>query len=113
MKSMSNKVQLIGRLGMDPDVRVFGEKNKMARFSLATSEKFKDQEGKLQDNTQWHNVVIWGRLAGVAEQYLTKGAEVAVEGKLNYRSYEDKEGNKKNSTEIVVNELVMLRKPSK
>lgn len=110
MKTMSNKVQLIGRLGMDPDVRVFGEKNKMARFSMATSEKFKDSAGKLQENTQWHNIVIWGNLAGVAEEYLAKGSEVAVEGKLSYRNFEDKEGNKKSSTEIIVNELVMLRK---
>ncbi|MCB0481972.1 MAG: single-stranded DNA-binding protein [Flavobacteriales bacterium] len=112
MKSMCNKVQLIGRLGMDPDVREFGDKNKMARFSMATSEKYKDAKGTLQENTQWHNIVVWGKLSNVVEEYLTKGSEVAVEGKLSYRNFEDKEGNKKSSTEIIVNELVMLRKPA-
>jgi single-strand DNA-binding protein len=107
MKSMRNSVQLIGRLGKDPEVKVFGDK-KRASFSIATTEVYKNQKGEKVQDTQWHNVVIWGKLAGVAEKYLRKGAEVAVEGKLIHRMYETKEGEKRYVTEISVNDLVML-----
>jgi single-strand DNA-binding protein len=107
MKSLRNSVQLIGRLGKDPEVKVFGDK-KRASFSIATTEVYKNQKGEKVQDTQWHNVVIWGKLAGVAEKYLRKGAEVAVEGKLIHRMYETKEGEKRYVTEISVNDLVML-----
>lgn len=107
MKSLRNSVQLIGRLGKDPEVKMFGEK-KRASFSVATTDTYKNQKGEKVQDTQWHNVVIWGRLATIAEKYLRKGAEVAIEGKLVNRMYETKEGEKRYVTEISVNDLVML-----
>jgi single-strand DNA-binding protein len=108
MKSLRNSVQLIGRLGKDPEVKVFGENKKKASFSIATSETYKNQNGEKVQDTQWHNVVIWGKLAGIAEKYLKKGNEVALEGKLVHRAYETSTGEKKFITEITVNDLVML-----
>jgi single-strand DNA-binding protein len=114
MNSLRNRVQLIGNLGMDPEVKTFGEKKKMVRFSIATTDSYRDGEGKKIEETQWHNVVIWGgATADVAEKYLSKGREVALEGKLVHRSYDDKDGNKKYITEVVVNELVLLRNGEK
>lgn len=107
MKSLRNSVQLIGRLGKDPEVKNFGEKMK-ASFSIATSDSYKNQKGEKVQDTQWHNVVIWGKLAGIAEKYLKKGNEVAVEGKLVHRVYETSAGEKRYITEINVNDLVML-----
>ncbi|GIV37471.1 MAG: single-stranded DNA-binding protein [Cyclobacteriaceae bacterium] len=107
MKSLRNSVQLIGRLGKDPEVKVFGEKRR-ASFPIATTEVYKNQKGEKVQDTQWHNVVIWGRLAGIAEKYLRKGAEVAVEGRLIHRMYETSGGEKRYITEISVNDLVML-----
>ncbi len=107
MKSLRNSVQLIGRLGKDPEVKVFGDKKK-ASFSIATFESYKNTKGEKVEDTQWHNVVIWGKLAGVAEKYLKKGQEVAVEGKLVHRDYETDKGEKRYVTEITVNDLVML-----
>lgn len=107
MKSMRNSVQLIGHLGKDPEVKVFGDKKK-ASFSIATSDSYKNAKGEKVEDTQWHNVVIWGKLAGVAEKYLKKGQEVAVEGKLVHRDYETDKGEKRSITEITVNDLVML-----
>lgn len=107
MKSLRNSVQLIGRLGKDPEVKMFGEK-KRASFSIATSETYKNQNGEKVQDTQWHNVVIWGKLAGIAEKYLKKGNEVALEGKLVHRAYQTSAGEKRFVTEINVNDLVML-----
>lgn len=108
MKSLRNSVQLIGRLGKDPEVKEFGENKKRAAFSIATSESYKNQKGEKIEETQWHNIVIWGKLAGVAEKYLRKGAEVAIEGKLVHRTFETDKGEKKFFTEISVNDFVML-----
>lgn len=107
MKSLRNSVQLIGRLGKDPEVKTFGDKKK-ASFSIATSDSYKNAKGEKVEDTQWHNVVIWGKLAGVAEKYLRKGQEVAVEGKLVHREYETDKGEKRYITEITVNDLVLL-----
>ncbi len=107
MKSMRNSVQLIGRLGKDPEVKTFGDKKKVS-FSLATTDSYKNKKGEKVEDTQWHNVVIWGSLAGVAEKYLKKGQEVAVEGKLLHNTYEAADGEKKYFTEINVNDMVML-----
>ncbi|MGE0588478.1 MAG: single-stranded DNA-binding protein [Cyclobacteriaceae bacterium] len=107
MKSLRNSVQLIGRLGKDPEVKEFG-KSKKASFSIATTDSYKNQKGDKIEDTQWHNVVIWGRLAGIAEKYLKKGEEVAVEGKLVHRSYETSKGETRYITEINVNDLVLL-----
>lgn len=106
MKSLRNSVQLIGRLGKDPEVKDFNDRKK-AFFSLATSDVYKNQKGEKIEETQWHNVVIWGKLAGIAEKYLKKGNEVAVEGRLIHRVYEVN-GEKRFVTEINVNDLVML-----
>jgi single-strand DNA-binding protein len=108
MKSLRNSVTLIGRLGKDPEVKVFGENKKKAAFSLATSDSYKNAKGEKVEDTQWHNIVIWGSLATVAEKYLKKGAEICVEGKLVHREYETTAGEKRYLTEIAVNDLLML-----
>lgn len=106
MKSLRNSVQLIGRIGKDPEVKTFGDKKK-ATFSLATTDTYKNQKGEKVEDTQWHQIVIWGSLVSVAEKYLKKGQEICVEGKLVHRAYEA-EGQKKYITEINVNDLLML-----
>lgn len=106
MKSLRNSVQLIGRLGKDPEVKTFTN-SKKASFTIATTDTYKNQKGEKVEDTQWHNIVIWGKLAGVAEKYLKKGNEIAVEGKLVHRAYETN-GEKKYITEINVNDFVML-----
>lgn len=108
MYALKNKVQLIGNLGNAPEVRTLESGKKMARFSVATNEIYRNAKGEKITETQWHNLVAWGKLAEIAEKYLTKGKEVAVEGKLVNRSYNNKEGQKKYITEIQVNELLLL-----
>lgn len=110
MNNLRNKVSLIGHLGADPEVKVFDSGKKNVKLSLATSDNYKTANGEKVADTQWHNLIAWGKTADIAEKYLHKGSELAVEGKLNYRSYEDKNGEKKYITEIVVNEFVMLGK---
>lgn len=107
MKSLRNSVQLIGRLGKDPEVKEFG-KSKKASFTMATTDTYRNQKGEKVEDTQWHNIVIWGKLADVAESYLKKGVEVVVEGKLVHRSYETTNGETRYITEINVNDLVLL-----
>jgi single-strand DNA-binding protein len=108
MSTLRNKVQLIGNLGNDPEIITMDSGRKLAKFSIATNESYKNQQGERVTDTQWHNVVAWGKTADVIEQYVTKGKEVAVEGKLTTRSYDDKDGNKRYTTEVVCNELMML-----
>ncbi|HMK27266.1 MAG TPA: single-stranded DNA-binding protein [Chitinophagaceae bacterium] len=108
MYALKNKVQLIGNLGNAPEVKTLESGKKMARFSVATSESYRNAKGEKVTETQWHNLVAWGKVAEIVEKYLGKGKEVAIEGKLISRSYNDKEGNKKYITEIQVNELLML-----
>ncbi|MBL7743498.1 MAG: single-stranded DNA-binding protein [Chitinophagaceae bacterium] len=108
MYALKNKVQLIGNLGGKPEVKNTESGKKLARFSMATNEVYRNASGDKVTETQWHNLVAWGKLADIAEKYLDKGKEVAIEGKLINRSYTDKEGNKKYITEIQVNELLML-----
>ncbi len=103
-----NKVILIGNLGKDPELRYAPSGSAVANFSLATSEQWKDQEGNPQERTSWHNIVVWGKLAEIAAEYLKKGRKVYVEGRIQYRDYEGKDGNKRYVTEVVVNDLVML-----
>jgi single-strand DNA-binding protein len=110
MKSLRNSVQLIGNLGKDPEVKIYGDR-KRATFTLATNESYKNDKGEKVQNTQWHNIVIWGSLAGIAQKYLRKGQEVCLEGKLIQRSY-DSGGQKKFITEITVNDLLLLGKSS-
>lgn len=108
MYALRNKVQLIGNLGNAPDVRTTENGKKLAMFNVATSESYRNAKGEKVTETQWHRVVAWGRVAEIAEKYLDKGKEVALEGKLVNRSYTDKEGIKKYITEIQVSELLLL-----
>jgi single-strand DNA-binding protein len=108
MYSLRNKVQLIGHLGNDPQIKTIDSGKKMALFSLATSENYRDTNGEKVTETQWHNLVAWGKLAEIAEKYLVKGKEVAVEGKLVNKNYTAKDGTKKFSSEVQVNELLLL-----
>ena len=108
MYSLRNKVQLIGNLGKVPEAKKTESGKKLVKFSVATNEIYTNQKGEKVKETQWHNLVAWGKLADVAEKYLNKGSEVAVEGKLVSRDYTDKDGNKKYITEVQVNELLLL-----
>ena len=110
MYSLKNKAQLIGNLGNAPEIRNTESGKKLVRFSLATSEMYRNAQGDKVKETQWHNLVAWGKVADIAEKFLKKGSEVAIEGKLITRNYTDKEGNKKYITEIQVEELLMLNK---
>ena len=108
MYALKNKVQLIGNLGSTPEVKTFESGKKVANFRIATTEIYRNAKGEKVKDTQWHNLVMWGKLAEIAEKHLTVGKEVAVEGKLVNRQYTDKDGNKKYYTEIQVSELLML-----
>lgn len=99
---------MIGHLGNAPDVRITEGGKKWVRFRMATTETYRNTKGERITETQWHNLVAWGKLAEIVEKYVEKGKEVAIEGKLVNRSYNDKDGNKKYITEIQVNELLML-----
>ena len=108
MNNLRNRVQLIGNLGTDPEIKIFDSGKKKVKLSLATSESYKNAEGEKVEQTQWHTIIGWGRTADVAEKYLKKGSEVAIDGKIQYRNYQDNNGEKKYFTEIMVNELLML-----
>ncbi len=110
MNALNNKVQLIGNLGADPKVMTFNSGRIKANIRLATSDVYKDNDGKKVSTTQWHNLVIWGKAAKIAEKYLKKGSKIAVDGKLTYRSYEADNGEKRYFTEIIVNDFAMLDK---
>lgn len=103
-----NKAILVGNLGKDPEVRAIEGGRKVANFSLATTESYKDKNGERVDSTEWHNIVFWGPIVDVIEKYLKKGSQVYIEGKIRTRSYDDKEGVKKYTTEIVGQTLTML-----
>ncbi|WP_397364345.1 single-stranded DNA-binding protein [Olleya sp. R77988] len=110
MNTLRNKVQLIGNLGQDPEIINLESGKKLAKFSLATNESYKDANGTKQTKTDWHNIVAWGKTADIIEKYVAKGKEVAIEGKLTTRTWEDKDGMKRYITEVVCNELLMLGK---
>jgi single-strand DNA-binding protein len=103
-----NKAILIGRLGKDPELRYTASGRAVATFSLATSEVYQNQEGQRQENTTWHNIVCWGKTAELAKEYLRKGREVYLEGRIANRSYDDKDGNKRYISEVVVQNLKFL-----
>ncbi|MBA4197224.1 MAG: single-stranded DNA-binding protein [Chitinophaga sp.] len=113
MYALKNKVQLIGNLGNAPEIKKLDGGKKMARFSVATNETYRNAKGEKIVETQWHNLIAWGKVADIAEKYLQKGSEVAIEGKLINKSYNDKQGNKKYITEVQVNELLLLGKENK
>lgn len=110
MNTLRNTVSLIGNLGADPAITQFGDKNSVARFSVATHESFKDKKGEWVTNTTWHNVVAWGKAAELCEQLLKKGSEIVLEGKLVNDSYETKEGEKRYKTEITLREFMVLNR---
>ena len=110
MNALRNKVQLIGRLGQDPEIVSFTDGNKMAKFSMATDDSYKDKKGNKVERAYWHNIIVKGGLVNVVENYITKGKEIAIEGKLTNRSWEDKDGTKHYTTEIICSELLMLGK---
>ncbi len=112
MNTLKNRVQLIGNLGNTPEVRTTKTGKKMVRFSMATSEAYKNASGEKVTETQWHNLIAWGKVAEIAEKFLIKGTEVAIDGKLINNNYTDKDGNKKYSTDIHINELLLIGKPS-
>lgn len=100
--SSVNKVTLLGRLGKDPEIRQMNNGDSVANFSLATSEKWKDNNGEAQERTEWHRVVVFGKMAGIVEKYLKKGDQAYFEGRLQTKKYTDKQGNDKYSTEVIV-----------
>jgi len=108
MSTLKNKVQLIGNVGNEPEITNLESGKKVAKFSIATNESYKDSKGEKVTNTQWHNIVAWGKIAEIVEKYVGKGKEVALEGKLTSRSYETKEGEKRYVTEVVVDEILLL-----
>ena len=108
--TIKNKIQLMGNLGKDPDIKSIGNDKKVATFSLATNETYYNAQGEKITETIWHNIVAWGKLAEVSEKYLNKGTEILLEGRLINRTYADKNGNKKFTSEVQVSELLMIGK---
>ena len=108
MSTLKNKVQLIGHVGNDPEIKSFDGGKKLAKLSIATNESYKNDKGEKVEETQWHSLVAWGKTADIIEKYVVKGKEIAIEGKLTHRSYEDKNGEKRYVTEVVIDELLML-----
>ncbi|MBP6455478.1 MAG: single-stranded DNA-binding protein [Chitinophagaceae bacterium] len=113
MSTLKNRVQLIGNLGANPEVKETTNGKKYARLSIATSETYKNNAGEKITDTQWHNLVAWGKTAEIIEKYAKKGSEVAIEGKLTHRSYDDKDGIKRFITEVEISEFVLLGKKEK
>ena len=103
-----NKVILVGNLGKDPEVRYTKAGQAVASFSLATSEKWTNKEGGKEEKTEWHRITAWGKLGEICGEYLSKGKQVYIEGRLQTRDWDDKDGNKKTTTEVVVSNMVML-----
>ena len=108
-----NKAMLIGNVGRDPEVRYLDGSNgqaKVATFTLATTERYRDRNGEIRENTEWHNIVVWGKTADICEKYVQKGSTLYVKGEIRYRSWDDKDGNKKYITEILASSLQLLDK---
>ena len=108
MNALKNKVQLIGNLGMDPEIKILEGEKKLAKMSIATNNSYKNAQGELVKETQWHNLIAWGKTAEIFEKHIKKGREIAIEGKLINRNFIDKEGLKRYVTEIQVNEVLIL-----
>ena len=110
MSTLRNQVHLIGHVGQDPEIKSFEGNRKLANLTIATNETYKNEKGEKVEETQWHRITAWGKTAEIIEKYVAKGKEIAVEGKSVHRSYDDKNGDKKYITEIVVSELLLLGK---
>ncbi|MBF6641566.1 single-stranded DNA-binding protein [Flavobacterium sp. J49] len=110
MNAMKNRVQLIGHVGQEPEVKTLDGGRKVANITIATNDYYTNDKGEKVENTEWHKVVAWGKTAEIIEKYVTKGKEIAIDGKLSHRSYDDKDGTKRYVTEVVVNDLLLLGK---
>lgn len=108
MSTLRNKVQLIGNVGSNPEVKTLENENKLAKFSLATNESYTNSKGEKVQQTTWHNLVAYGPIVNVIEKHVEKGKQLAVEGKLTYRDYQDKDDQQKTITEIIIDEIVLL-----
>ena len=111
MNTLKNNVKLVGNVGAEPVITNLDNGKKVARFSLATNETFKNSKGEKQTDTNWHTLIAWGKAAEIVEKYVTKGKEIAIDGKLTSRSFETKENEKRYVTEVVVNEILLLGDP--
>ncbi|MCC9017652.1 MULTISPECIES: single-stranded DNA-binding protein [Flavobacterium] len=109
MNAMKNRVQLIGNVGNDPEIKTLENGRKLAYLNIATNEKYTNDKGEKIEQTEWHRVTAWGKTAEIIEKFVVKGKEIAVEGKLTHRSYDDKNGEKRYVTEVVVNEILLLK----
>ena len=112
MNNLKNKVQLVGRLGAKPEIKTTTNGKKLASFSLATNESYRNAKGKRIEDTQWHRIVAWGSLADIAEKYADKGKEMMLQGKLVNRNYTDQEGNKRYITEIQATDIMLMGEKS-
>jgi single-strand DNA-binding protein len=110
MNAMKNKVQLIGHVGQEPEIKTFEGGKKLANITIATNDYYINDKGDKVEQTEWHKVTAWGKVAEIIEKYVTKGKEIAIEGKLTHRSYDDKDGNKRYITEVVVNDILLMGK---
>jgi len=110
MNAMKNRVQLIGHVGNDPEIKTFEGGKVLANLTIATNDSYKNDKGEKVEQTEWHKVVAWGKTAEIIEKFVTKGKEIAIDGKLTHRSYEDKNGEKRYITEVVANEVLLLGK---
>ncbi len=110
MNAMKNRVQLIGHVGQQPEIKTFEKGKKVATITLATNDYYTNEKGEKIEQTEWHRVVAWGKTADIIEKLVTKGKEIAIDGKLTHRSYDDKEGIKRFITEVVANEVLLLGK---
>jgi single-strand DNA-binding protein len=110
MNALRNKVQLIGNVGNEPEIKIFEGGKKVAKFTIATNEVYYNENKEKITDTQWHNISAWGKVADVIENFVSKGKEIAIEGKLTHRSYDDKDGIKRFYTEVIANELLLLGK---
>ncbi|MEM7298377.1 MAG: single-stranded DNA-binding protein [Bacteroidota bacterium] len=110
MNALRNRVLLIGNLGKDPEMKTFDSGKSKTTFPLATQEVYKNAKGEKVEDTHWHNIVTWGKSAEIASKHLKKGSQIAIEGKLTHRKYEDGEGKTRYVTEVVVNDILMLNK---
>lgn len=106
---MKNRVQLIGHVGQEPEIKNLESGKKLANISIATNEIYKNAKGEKVEKTEWHRITAWGKTAEIIEKYVSKGKEIAIEGKLTHRSYDDKDGNKQYITEVVAEEIVLLK----
>ncbi|MBL0736351.1 single-stranded DNA-binding protein [Flavobacterium sp. GN10] len=110
MSAIRNKVQLIGNVGNDPEIKTLESGRKLAHLTIATNEIYRNDKGEKVEQTEWHRITAWGKTAEIIEKFVVKGKEIAVEGKLTHRSYDDKNGEKRYITEVVVNEILLLSK---